>query len=162
VTVLGLRPATSADDELCYQLHCAAMRPYIEAIWGWDEATQRDFHNRGFDPDHTQIITVDGHDAGVLIVDHQPAQIYLARIELHPDYQSQGIGSRLIQRLLHEAATHRQPLILDVLTVNSRAYRLYQRLGFHEVARHGADNIKIRMRAEPAPPDSSHERKHNS
>jgi ribosomal protein S18 acetylase RimI-like enzyme len=145
-----LRPATPADKELCYRLHRAAMRPYVEAIWGWDEAVQRDFHSRGFDPTRTQIVTVDGDEAGALIVDHRPSEIYVGRIELHPDYQGQGIGSRLIRRLLHEAAARRQPLTLDVLTANPRAQQLYQRLGFREVYRHGENNIKIRMRADPS------------
>jgi ribosomal protein S18 acetylase RimI-like enzyme len=151
VSNVELRPATPADNELCYQLHRAAMRGYVEAIWGWDDGAQRDYHGRGFDPTRTQIITIDGHDAGLLIVEHRPTEIYLGRIELHPDYQGQGTGSRLIQRLLHEAAAHHQPVILDVLTVNPRAYRLYQRLGFQEVCRHGENNTKIRMRAEPLP-----------
>jgi ribosomal protein S18 acetylase RimI-like enzyme len=150
-TVLGLRPATPADNELCYRLHRAAMRAYVEAVWGWDESVQRGFHERGFDPGRTQIITVDGQDAGVLIVEHRPAEIYLGRIELHPDRQGRGVGSRLIRRLLHDAAIRRQPLTLEVLTVNTRAHQLYQRLGFREVGRHGPDNIKIRMRADPPP-----------
>jgi GNAT superfamily N-acetyltransferase len=162
MTPFGLRPATPADNELCYQIHRAAMRAYIEAIWGWDEAVQRDFHNRRFDPAHTQIVTVDGHDAGVLIVDHRPTETYLGRIALHPDYQGRGIGSHLIKRILQEAATSHQPLTLDVLTVNPRAYRLYQHLGFQEVDRHGENNTKIRMRAEPSPTHPGRDRIHNS
>ncbi|MCI2420721.1 GNAT family N-acetyltransferase [Saccharopolyspora sp. K220] len=152
MTTVGLRPATPADSGLCYELHRAAMRGYVEAIWGWDEAAQRDYHQRSFDPTCTRIITIDGRDGGVLIVDYRPAEIYLGRIELHPDYQGRGIGGHLIQQLLHEAATRHQPLILDVLTVNPRAYQLYRRLGFQEVGRYGENSIKIRMRAEPARP----------
>ena len=152
MSTIGLRSATLADSELCYQLHCAAMRGYVEAIWGWDEVAQRDYHQCGFDPTSTRIITVDGCDAGVLIVDYRAAEIYLGRIELHPDYQGRGIGGHLVQQLLHEAATCYQALILDVLAVNPRAYQLYRRLGFQEVGRHGKNNIKIRMRAEPALP----------
>lgn len=151
MTSIRLRPATQADSASCYLLHRAAMRAYVEAIWGWDEHDQQAFHDRGFDPDRTRIITVDGHDAGVFIVDYRPDQIYLGRIEIHPDYQGRGIGTHLIGQLLREAADHGQPVELDVLTVNPRAHALYQRLGFHEVNRHGPDNIKIRMRAEPDP-----------
>lgn len=149
MTAVELRPATPADRDLCYELHRAAMRDYVEAIWGWDEEASRAYHDRGFDPDKTRIITVDGHEAGVLIVDYRPTEIYLGRIELHPDYQGDGIGSRLIRRLLREAAGRGQPLLLDVLVVNPRAYSLYQRLGFREVGRHGEGEIRIRMRAEP-------------
>jgi ribosomal protein S18 acetylase RimI-like enzyme len=144
---LGLRPATPADSEFCYRLHRAALGPYVEAIWGWDDATQRSLHDRDFDPTTTQIITVDGRDAGALTVDYRPTEIYLGRIEIHPDYQGHGIGSQLIRGLIEEATSREQPLILDVLVVNHRAHALYQRLGLHEIARHGTDDIKIRMRS---------------
>ncbi len=146
---IGLRPATAADSEFCYRLHRAAMGPYIEAIWGWDEADQRGFHERGFDPANTQIVTIEGDDVGSVTVDRRPTEIYLGRIEILPDYQGRGIGRQLIQRLRHEAASRHQPVLLDVLVVNRRAYALYQRLGFQEIARHGENDLKIRMRAEP-------------
>lgn len=152
MSTIGLRPATAADDEFCYQVHRAAMRAYVEEIWGWDEATQVDYHRRGFDPTRTRIITVDGSDAGVLIVDYRPAEIYLGRIELNPEYQGRGIGGCVIQLLRHEATVRHQPVILDVLTVNSRAYQLYRRLGFYEIGRHGEHNIRIRMLADPIVP----------
>ncbi|MBI0293958.1 GNAT family N-acetyltransferase [Streptomyces sp. PRKS01-29] len=47
--------------------------------------------------------------------------VALARIELHPDYQGRGIGSRLIRTLLHQERERRQGLTLDVLVVNHRA-----------------------------------------
>ncbi|MCP2257211.1 Acetyltransferase (GNAT) family protein [Streptoalloteichus tenebrarius] len=92
---------------------------------------------------------MDGHEAGVLIVEYQQDEICLGRVEPHPDFQNRGVGGHLIRQLLDEGATRRQPLILDVLTVNPRVYQLYRRLGFHEVFRHGENNVRIRMRAEP-------------
>ena len=147
MTVIALRPATAADSEFCFRLHKAAMAEYVAAIWGWDEQRQRDHHARGFDPEHWQIITADGTDAGILIVDYRPTEIYLARIEIHPDYQGRGIGTRLVSALIDEAAQRGQDLVLDVLTVNNRAQALYQRLGMKEVARHGDGNIRIAMRS---------------
>jgi len=151
MTVIALRSATAADSEFCFELHKAAMAEYVTAIWGWDEQRQRDFHTRGFAPGHWQIITADGTDAGILIVDYRPAEIYLARIEIHPDYQGHGIGTRLISALLGEATQRGQDLVLDVFTVNYRAQALYQRLGMKEVARHGDGNIRITMRSTRPP-----------
>ena len=147
MTVIALRPATAADSEFCFQLHKAAMGEYVTAIWGWDEQRQREHHDRGFAPGDWQIITADGTDAGILIVEYRPAQIYLSRIEIHPDYQGHGIGTWLISALIDEAAQRGQDLVLDVLTVNNRAHALYQRLGMKEVARHGYNNIRITMRS---------------
>jgi ribosomal protein S18 acetylase RimI-like enzyme len=152
MTPVDLRPATPADSEFCYQLHKAAMGDYITAIWGWDEQRQRGFHARSFNPDRWQIITVGGADIGMLDVEYSPGEIYIARIEIHPDYQGQGIGTYLISALADEARRKSQDLFLDVLSVNHRAQTLYQRLGLKEVARHGENNIKITMRLPHGPP----------
>ena len=147
MTPVALRAATPADNEFCYQLHKAAMGGYIAAIWGWDEPVPRDIHTRAFNPGRWQVITAGGADAGMLDVEYRPGEIYLARIELRPDHQGHGIGTRLVSALLGEATQKGQDLVLDVLTVNYRAQTLYQRLGMTEVARHGDNNIKITMRS---------------
>ncbi len=147
MTPVALRPATSADSEFCFQLHKAAMGGYITAIWGWDEQRQRDFHTRSFNPGRWQIITADGTDIGMIDVEYRAAEIYLSRIEISPDHQGHGIGTRLVSALIDEARQNGQDLVLDVLTVNHRAQALYQRLGMTETARHGDGNIKITMRS---------------
>jgi GNAT superfamily N-acetyltransferase len=147
MTVVALRPATPADSEFCFQLHKAAMGGYITALWGWDEPRQRAFHDRSFRPGRWQIITAGGADVGMIDVERRPAEIYLGRIEIHPSHQGRGIGTDLITALIDEARRHGQDLVLDVLTVNPRAQALYQRLGLTEVARHGDNNIKVRMRS---------------
>ncbi|MFF0795124.1 GNAT family N-acetyltransferase [Streptomyces spiralis] len=156
MTAVDLRPTTSADSEYCFQLHKAAMGAYITAIWGWDEQIQRDYHARAFTPDRWQIITDDSTDAGMLHVEHRPTEIYLARIELHPDHQGRGIDSQLIRSLLHQARRQGRDLTLDVLVVNQRAQALYRRLGLHEETRHGDNDIKIRMSTKPAQPGPIH------
>jgi ribosomal protein S18 acetylase RimI-like enzyme len=147
MTPVALRPTTSADSEFCFQLHKAAMGGYITAIWGWDEQRQRDSHTRKFNPRRWQIITADGTDIGMIDVEYRPAEIYLSRIEISPDHQGHGIGTRLVSALIDEARQNGQDLVLDVLTVNHRAQALYQRLGMTETARHGDGNIKITMRS---------------
>jgi ribosomal protein S18 acetylase RimI-like enzyme len=122
------------------------MGGYITAIWGWDEQAQRDFHTRAFDPDRWQIVTADGADIGMLDVEYRPGEIYLARIEVCPEHQGHGAGTRLISTLIDQARQRGQDLVLDVLTINRRAYDLYRRLGMNEEASHGDDKLKITMR----------------
>jgi ribosomal protein S18 acetylase RimI-like enzyme len=144
---IALRPAAPADNEFCFQLHKAAMGGYVAAIWGWNEQGQREHHTRAFNPGRWQIITAGGTDIGMLDVEHRPDEIYLGRIEILPDHQGHGIGTRLISALLDEAAQNGQDLVLDVLAVNHRAQALYRRLGMAEVARHGDGDIRITMRS---------------
>lgn len=148
---VAVRPAVPADSEFCFQLHKAAMGDHVAAIWGWDDEDQRAYHERGFEPGLWQIITVDGADAGTLVVEHRATEVYLGRIELHPRHQGRGIGARLIRRLVDTAARRGQHLVLDVLAVNTRAHAFYLRHGFREVARHGEENRKIRMRSTHRP-----------
>jgi GNAT superfamily N-acetyltransferase len=145
---IRLRPATPADSGFCYLLHRAALGDVVHTLWGWDETVQRQLHDESFDPSATDIIVVDGRDAGMLILRQNSDGLYLARIELHPGWQGQGLGSRLIRDLHARATARGLPLLLDVLAVNTRAHQLYLRLGFHEVTRTG-DPVRIRMRADP-------------
>jgi ribosomal protein S18 acetylase RimI-like enzyme len=150
VVTVELRAATAADSEFCYQLHKAALGPYVAAIWGWDDQTQRASHARVFNPDRWQIITARGVDIGMIDVERRPDEIYLGRIEISPDYQGRGIGTSLVSALIAEASRNGQALALEVLSVNERAYALYERLGLVEVGRHGDNNVKIAMRYLPS------------
>jgi len=147
MTAIALRPATAADAAFSFRLHRATMRPYVAPIWGWDDAIQEAMHNQRFNPATTQVITVDGIDAGILVTEERPTELYLERIAIDPSHQGNGIGSRVIQGLLAEAAEQGKTMLLEVLTTNPRAEVLYRRLGFREESRHGPDNIKIQMRA---------------
>ncbi|WP_240691323.1 hypothetical protein [Amycolatopsis nivea] len=47
---IGLRPTTAADSDFCFRVHRAALGEYVAANWGWDDETQRRYHDRAFSP----------------------------------------------------------------------------------------------------------------
>jgi ribosomal protein S18 acetylase RimI-like enzyme len=141
-----LRPATDQDSEFVYLVKKAALGPYIELTWGWDEEFQRRFHRDDYDPAGTQIVVESGRDVGWLLVDEDPAEFQLREIYVGPDYQGRGIGSLLIGRLLSQAALQSKPVKLQVLKVNLRARRLYEGLGFRVIEESDKHYI---MRADP-------------
>ncbi|HJU03407.1 MAG TPA: GNAT family N-acetyltransferase, partial [Actinomycetes bacterium] len=61
-------------------------------------------------------------------------QFAVVWIAVHPDWRGRGLGRRLLQRLLTEAATERAWLITHDLDTPARA--LYRSLGFQELG-HG-------------------------
>ena len=63
------------------------------------------------------------------MVERKPDAIFLASIEVAPEFQNQGGATGLISELFREADQSQKPLRLQVLKGN-RARRPYERLGF--------------------------------
>ncbi len=124
-----LRPATEADKEFLRELHRTTLREYVDQVFGWDDDEQRAFFDERWDPRPQQVIRVEGRDAGALHVEVRDDEVFLANIGLLPEYQSRGIGSRVIQSVLDDARARGLPVSLSVLRPNP-ARRLYERLGF--------------------------------
>lgn len=129
-----LRPATPADFDFLFALHRAAMRAYIEPIWGWHEDWQLEYFHEKYDSRQRQIIQVEGQDAGVLVVERHADELYLGLIELLPAFQGRGIGAAIVRGLIAQARAEGLPLGLHVLRTNASARRLYERLGLRVVA----------------------------
>jgi ribosomal protein S18 acetylase RimI-like enzyme len=127
-----LRQATTQDEERLYEIHRAAMREHVEAVWGWDEADQRERFRAGFDPARVAVIVVSGEPIGLLRVDQRVDEVFLASVELAPEVQRRGLGGDIVRSVLKEAAQRGVPVRLHVFHQNP-ARRLYERLGFHSV-----------------------------
>ena len=126
---MKLRPTTAEDAEFLYQLLKTTMRKYVDQTWGWDEGWQRAYFEMRFDPAKNQIIVLDDRDIGVIATEKREDEIILSSLYILPEYQGQGIGTRLIKELLAQAFRDDLPVGLRVLKVNP-AKRLYERLGF--------------------------------
>jgi ribosomal protein S18 acetylase RimI-like enzyme len=132
VTLPGItfRPAAEADRDWLRELKHTTFREAVERQFGWDQAWQDDYFERTFDPAKSQIVQVAGQDAGVIGVERRPGELFLADIELAPQYQGRGLGTALIRDLQRQAAADALPITLQVLLENHRARSLYERLGF--------------------------------
>lgn len=125
-----LSAATDNDFDFVYALKKIAYREYIEKTWRWDDQFQTKFHKQNFLAGNTKIIKADNQPIGSVDVEEKEKSIFISGLYLLPDYQSQGIGTEIIQGLIKEAETKKKRLELEVLKVNTRAQKLYQRLGF--------------------------------
>ena len=103
VQAISLRPATADDVEFFFTLHAASLGPYVDRVWGWDDAEQRAYLARTLVLERARVIVLDGVDVGRLDVQEDDDEIFLALIELAPDHQGRGIGSRLIRDILDRA-----------------------------------------------------------
>ena len=129
---ITIRPATQSDFDFLFHLVCITMKDYVAATTGWDEIKEKETFTKYFDFSSYQIsvIVLDGSDIGYLKIDRTEREIFLANVHVHPDYQNQGFGSRIIKSLLAEAEQQGVGVSLKVLKVNEAARRLYERFGF--------------------------------
>lgn len=141
----SLRPAEQADFAWAYELHKAALGEYVEQTWGWDEEAQQRLFADAFGRQPRQVIEVGGQAVGVLVVDEQRDELYLALIELLPAWQGSGLGTDILRYLLRRARQTQRPLTLHVLRANPRAAALYEREGLRVV---DSEPVRLLMRSE--------------
>ncbi|MFU4561776.1 ribosomal protein S18-alanine N-acetyltransferase [Pseudomonas paraeruginosa] len=73
-----------------------------------------------------------GHGVIQIILD----EAHLLNITVKPESQGRGLGLRLLEHLMREAAGHQaRECFLEVRASNQAVYRLYERYGFNEIGR---------------------------
>lgn len=125
----SLRPARQSDYEFLFNLKKACLKKYISETWGWNEEFQRKHFSDNFEPNNSQIITLNEQDIGQLSLEDRGVDLYLAGIYVLPAFQGKGIGTAVLMDILLAAQMRQLTVSLQVLKVNP-ARKLYERLGF--------------------------------
>jgi len=137
------RPAVPHDQEFLWRLHRETMRDYVDETWGWNEEWQRARFDENFDPEKLEIVENETGPIGCISVKRLADEILLAAIEIAPERQNRGVGTRIIRELLDECDHKQLPARLFVLKVNP-ARRLYTRLGFQCIEETSTHYVMIR------------------
>ena len=140
---LHLRPATMNDSIFFYELKKLVLYNYVQAIWGWDEAIQQQFHKNNFHPQQTNIIEWKYQSIGTIEIAEDTEKFFISSLYIHPNFQNKKIGTMLIQQLCNKAAVEKKRVALEVLHLNKGAQKLYERLGFTVIP--NQDPIKLYM-----------------
>lgn len=126
----NLRKATIDDFEILYRINKDAYKPYVEQIWGWDEEWQYKFFKEHLILDRIELILVGDAPVGFISINYRENLIFGESIALLPEYQSKGIGTKIIKDLIAKSKQLKMPFHIQVFKVNVRAKALYERLGF--------------------------------
>jgi GNAT superfamily N-acetyltransferase len=129
---LTTRPATESDRGFAYEVKRAALGPYVEQVWGWDEPLQQTFQARSWEAGRPDIIVLDGEDAGTVQFVRRQADYLLGEFYLLPRYHRRGVGARLLRQMLDRADAEGVGVALQVIKINP-ARNLYERHGFRVV-----------------------------
>ncbi len=124
-----IRKALPRDGENVLRLKLSSIRPYVEEIWGWDEAYQK----ADFDSDYLKygeflIIEVEHEFAGFMQLVDDGNRIEICEIHLCPAFRGNRIGSSILRQMIRDSAG--KTISLGCFKKNEQAKKLYLRLGF--------------------------------
>jgi ribosomal protein S18 acetylase RimI-like enzyme len=139
----NLRKAEDKDFDITHTIKLDAMKEYITQTWGWDEDLQNKFHKEEFYTDNIYMVEVDGRPIGTIGINEIENEIVINRIYLSKNFQSKGIGSSLLKKVIDENKD--KVIRLAVLKVNSKAKKLYESLGF-EVYDEANEHWKMKLK----------------
>lgn len=122
-----LRPSVPADAAWIAELRAVVLRDDLTRLGRYDEVRVRQRFLDSFSAAGTQVIVVDGADAGSIAVRPDAGVRWIEHFYLDPALQGRGIGGAVLERVL--AADRGQTFRLNVLQ-GSPALRLYLRAGF--------------------------------
>jgi ribosomal protein S18 acetylase RimI-like enzyme len=152
MTGFTLEPLTAADADFRWAVFAATIKPYIDELFDRDEARQRAMITDQLAAGAHRAIVVDGERAGIVLIEETAEAISLSQIEILPAYQGRGIGTALVHSLIERAVATGKPVHLSVFHANGDARRLYERLGFRQVAETAHD---VQMAYTPPGPGGS-------
>ncbi len=140
---IALRKALLADYEFARHVHHRAMRPYVERLYGWDDADQANRFRDKFSLEGAHVIVRDRLDCGWLQIFDGEEGVYLRQIFILPEHQNQGIGTAILTWLIAGWRASGKAAGLGVMK-NNPARRLYERLGF-EVVNEDEHRLELRL-----------------
>jgi GNAT superfamily N-acetyltransferase len=122
-------PGTPDNLSFSFAVKRAAIGPYVERKWGWDNDYQFAVHRRRFDEKPFFAIERDGARIGIVSLSKQDTFLRFGEFYLIPTRQRTGLGTRILTHCLAMADALRLPVRLEYLKWNPVG-SLYKRHGF--------------------------------
>ena len=132
----SLRDAKDSDRAWLDELRRAAYEHLFHLTWGgWDETRHRRQFASSWRRGRIQLIEVNGQPIGMIQLRELDDCVKVGEIQVLPEHQSKGLGTQLLVEVIDRARQQGRDVILSTGLMNSRAHKLFERLGFEETER---------------------------
>ena len=111
----------------------------------WDEERHKRHCDECWQQGGVFLVIVGGSRVGMIQLFERKDAIEIGEIQIHPSHQNQRIGTQLLEDVMAKAHQHGKSVVLSVALKNERAYRLYERLGFHCTGRNDTHHHMQRL-----------------
>jgi len=143
VSKVLLTATTQNDAEALVEIRIAAMQESLEKVGRFDPERARDRFLSSFQPTHTRFIEWDKIKVGFVVTKAHEAGLLLDHLYIHPDYQGNGIGGLVLEKIFAEADALKLAIRVGALR-ESDSNRFYLRHGFEFVEQGEFDNYYLR------------------
>ncbi|WP_332610189.1 GNAT family N-acetyltransferase [Achromobacter sp. ESBL13] len=126
-------PVSASDFDALADIRVQAMRDSLERVGRFDPARARERLRANFHPDCTWWIEHAGQRVGFYALRPDGQGLRLDHLYLVPTAQGQGLGGRVLQRILDDADSQGRPVSVGALR-GSDSNRFYRRHGFVQTA----------------------------
>lgn len=150
---LALRPATRNDDDFLRKLYAETRADELDAsglspaqraaFLNAQFAARQDAYRNDYPRSEHLVATLAGRPIGTLHVDRGTLEIRLIDIAIVKAHRRAGIGRRLVQPLLDEAARTNRTVRLHVRSDNYSAIAFYTGLGFAPLHSHHPTHLAM-------------------
>ena len=131
--------ACPQDAEALADLRVLAMRESLEDIGRFNVDRARQRFLSMYLPDSTSKILLNDALVGFYVVSEFQNHLYVDHLYIHPAYQGEKIGSKVLAKIIEMGKGAEQPIKLGALK-QSRSNRFYQSHGFIKVDEGEYDN----------------------
>ena len=128
----SFRKCTFEDFDFLFNLKKENFMWYVDKIWGWKDEDQKQILMQDLTDhlEHKRIIIVDNKPIGLYAVHiTEDGDLFINEISIKKEYQSRGIGRKILENQLEENHKKGIRTILQVFKDNP-AKKLYEQLGF--------------------------------
>ena len=141
------RKASSTDEDFVRRTHHAAYYGVVTRQFGsFDEKIQDGYFAQSWKPEHHEILLDEaGREVGYCSIERLHDHIRIHELVIAPEFQGQGIGTKVLQEVQEESRAKKIPVTLQVLRENE-AQHLYRKVGFKDI---GETDTHIQMEFNP-------------
>lgn len=140
---IRLVPVIESDFDQLAALRVNAMQESLERVGRFNPERARERLRKSFYPKYTWHITLDGENVGFYTLRPIESGLQLDHFYIHPDFQSKGIGTFVMNNLIAEADLRKKAIHLGALK-ESRSNQFYQAHGFTKTSEDEFDTYYTR------------------